>query len=118
MLELNYDNKYQSFCLPTGLMNQQFYIHIFYRNMDIEWVLEKFTIEEIDKISTLVLQATKHVSYNSISKNFICKNKWGWNKIERVLMNHYYLSEKDYLLPENLIITSLNNFAKDSDEWH
>lgn len=105
-----------SYKIDERLFYEKFYIHIYYKNMDIKWILEEFSLKEINEISKNILILTKHVEFNNISKTFLCKNKWGWRVIENALMQHYY-QHKSLPMPDNLIELSLYNFASDSDKW-
>ena len=117
MINFKSDYSYHSYFLPKEIIKERHYIHIYYKNMRIKWVLEDFSLKEIDTLSNIITKATKHVQYNKISKSFICNNKWGWNKIEQILMNHYYLQERKDVLPDNLLDSSLANFVQNSYEW-
>lgn len=106
-----------SYRINEQLFYDKFFIHIYYKNMDIKWVLEQFSLQETNEIAKLILKSTKHVQFNNISKFFICKNKWGWNTIEKILMRHYFKKQEENPLTDNLIQLTLQNFLSDSDEW-
>ena len=92
------------------------HIIIFYKNMRIEWRLEEFTPSDVDTI-TEQIKHIKSIKYSKRTKCFLCKNKWGWNKLEKVLMQHYYLKINHSKLPNDLIYQSLQNFISQKDEW-
>lgn len=117
MINFKSDFSYHSYSLPEEIIKERYYIDIYYKNMRIKWVLEDFSLKEIDTLSNIITKATKHVHYNKISKSFICNNKWGWNKIEQILMNHYYSQKKKFTFPDNLISLSLDKFIQDKYEW-
>lgn len=87
MINFKSDFSYYSYSLPEEIIKERYYIDIYYKNMCIKWVLEDFSLKEIDTLSNIITKATKHVQYNKISKSFICNNKWGLNKIEQINMN-------------------------------
>ena len=113
----NFNFEYHSYILPGNLIKDKYNIHIYYKNMDIEWVLEKFSINEIQLLSEKILQKTKHVNYNSVLKIFVCKNKWGWNKVEKILLEHYIKNQNNQNLPDNLPELSIKNFVSNNAEW-
>ena len=102
--------KHNSYKIPKNIYIGHQHICIYYNNMRIEWVLEDFSPSEIDKIAKKV-QSTKSIKYNLITKNFFCKNKFGWNKIKKILMQNYYNKMNLDILPDNLIYQSLYNFS-------
>ncbi len=104
-----------SYKITDRLFYEKIHIYIYYKNMKIKWTLEKFSIPEVNEIAKQILQTTKHVKFNNISKNFLCKNKWGWRAIEKILMQHYYTYKQQNLLPDNLIEVSLNYFISEND---
>ena len=111
------DFKCHSYILPSNITMNRFNIHIYYKNMNIKWVLENFSLNEIDLLSEQILNKTKHVSYNYIQKIFICKNKWDWKKIEKILLKHYFEKQKKGYFPNDLLTLSIKNFISNSNEW-
>ena len=82
--------------------------------MRIEWILEDFSLQEIDTLIEKIMPI-KNVVYNQ--RCFICKNKFGFNKLENALMQNYYIKNKNPNLPDNLIYQSLCNFISEKDVW-
>ena len=103
--------------ITEQLFYDVFYVHIYYKKMNIKWVLEKFSVKEINKLAEIILKSTKYVEFNNITKTFLCKNKWGWRTIERILMQHYCSQRKNHSLPNNLIELSLYNLSSYKDSW-
>ena len=106
-----------SYKIPEKLFYNKFNIHIYYKNMNIKWILEEFSSQEINKIAGKILESTTNVKFNHITKNFSCKNKFGLKVVEKVLMQHYFEKRNTHFLPDNIIEQSLYNFASNNDEW-
>lgn len=66
MPNTNFDLKFHSYMLPDNLIKDKYNIHIYYKNMDIEWVLEDFSLKEIQFLSEQILKINKKIKYNSI----------------------------------------------------
>ncbi|MCQ2754205.1 MAG: hypothetical protein MJ231_04055 [bacterium] len=112
MYELKYSYKYKI----ELQSEQEYYLRIYYKNMQIVWTLQEYTQLDINSILKEIQPKSKSIKYYPSLKIFVCKTKKDLNLIFRYLYSAYFEYKNTPSI--NLIEQSLKNFVSNSDEWN